>query len=77
MILFGRKLAEVESRLFDNLKKTKNAFPEETNQLEVGLALMKDLTQITGEAVKEYPKKPNLFTNHNLFARDRQLLLNA
>lgn len=38
---------------------------------------MRDLTQITKEASKDYPKKPNLFTNHNLFARNRQLLLNA
>ena len=77
MTLFGVKLADVESRLFENLKMTKGVFPEETLHLEVGLALMRDLTQITEEAVKEYPKKPNLFTNHNLFARNRQLLLNA
>lgn len=77
LFLFGSNLTEVENRLFENLKKTKAVFPEETQHLEVGLALMRDLTQITKEAIKEYPRKPNLFTNHNLFARNRQLLLNA
>ena len=45
--------------------------------IELGLALMRDITQITEEASKEYPKKPNLYANHNLFSRNRQLLLNA
>ncbi len=38
---------------------------------------MRNLTNVTQEAVKEYQKKPNLYTNHNLFSRNRQLLLNA
>jgi len=75
--LFGLKLAQVENRLFDNIKKTKSAFPEETRIMEFGLALMRDLTQVTQDAVNDYKKKPNLFANHNLFARNRQLLLNA
>jgi len=77
MVLFGSKLSEVESRLLDNVKKTKSVFPEETQEIEFGLALMRDLTQITQDAVKEYRIKPNLYANHNLFARNRQLLLNA
>jgi hypothetical protein len=75
--LFGSNLTEVEARLFENLKKTKAVFPEETQRIEWGLALMRDLTQITEDAVKDYQTKPNLFTNHNLFSRNRQLLLNA
>ena len=77
LALFGSNLTIVESRLFENLKETKVVFPEETQRIEWGLALMRDLTQITKEASKDYPKKPNLFANHNLFARNRQLLLNA
>jgi hypothetical protein len=45
--------------------------------MEFGLALMRDLTQVTQDAVNDYKKKPNLFVNHSLFARNRQLLLNA
>jgi len=77
LTLFGLKLSEVESRLFDNMKKTKSVFPEETQRIEFGLALMRDLTQITQDAVHDYRRRPNLLTNHNLFARNRQLLLNA
>jgi len=77
MTLFGLELSEVENRLFNNIKKTKSTFPEETQIIEFGLALMRDLTQITQDAVNDYKTKPNLFANHNLFARNRQLLLNA
>ncbi|MGD8544036.1 MAG: hypothetical protein PVG48_02840 [Candidatus Bathyarchaeota archaeon] len=77
MILFGKTLSEVECRLFDNIKKTKSIFPEETQRIEFGLVLMRDLTQCTQDAVNDYKAKPNLFANHNLFARNRQLLLNA
>lgn len=77
MILFGAELSEVETRLLDNITKTKSIFPEETQRIEFGLALMKDLTEVTHDAVKDYRTKPNLFANHSLFARNRQLLLNA
>jgi hypothetical protein len=77
MILFGSKLQIVELRIIDNLRKTKEVFPEETGHIEVGLELMGNLTTVTKEASKEYPNKPNLFANHNLFARNRQLSLNA
>lgn len=77
MILFGSKLSEVESRLFDNMEKTKSIFPEETQRIEFGLVLMRDLTQVTEDAVNDYRTRPNLYANHNLFARNRQLLLNA
>jgi hypothetical protein len=77
MGLFGFKLAKVESRLLDNIKKTKSIFPEETQRIEFGVALMRDLTGVTQDAVNDYKTKPNLFANHNLFARNRQLLLNA
>jgi hypothetical protein len=75
--LFGSKLTEVESRLFENIRNTKTVFPEETRRIEMGLALMRDITRITNDAIKDYQTKPNLFANHNLFARNRQLLLNA
>lgn len=77
MVLFGLKLSEVESRLFRNIKKTKSIFPEETQRIEFGLALMRDLTEVTQNAVNDYKTKPDLFASHNLFARNRQLLLNA
>ncbi len=38
---------------------------------------MRNLTKVAHKAVSEYPIKPNLYTNHNLFSRNRQLLLNA
>jgi len=77
MVLFGLKLSEIETRLLENIKKTKSIFPEEIQRIEFGLALMRDLTQVTQDAVKDYKTKPNLYANHNLFARNRQLLLNA
>ena len=77
MSLFGSDITEVENRLFENMKKTKAVFPEEIRRIEWGLALMRDLTQITKDAIKDYQTKPNLFTNHNLYSRNRQLLLNA
>jgi hypothetical protein len=77
VILFGSKLAVIESRLIENIQKTKEVFPEEIQRIEFGLALMRDVTQVTQYAVKDYGTKPDLVTNHNLFARNRQLLLNA
>jgi hypothetical protein len=77
MAIFGFNLSKVESRLFENMKKTKSVFPEETQHIEFGLALMWNLTQVTQEAVNDYKAKPNLYANLNLFGRNRQLLLNA
>jgi hypothetical protein len=77
MTLFGANLAEVEARLMENQKKTKEDFPEETLTIEFGLALLRDLTLISKDTLKDYQTKPNLFTNLNLFARNRQLLLNG
>lgn len=77
MVLFGLKLSEIETRLLENIKKTKSVFPEETQRIEFGLALMRDITQITQDAVNDYKTKPNMYANHNLFARNRQLLVNA
>jgi hypothetical protein len=77
MTLFGLKLVDVESCLSDNIKITKATFPEEIQLMEFGLALMRDLTQVTQDVVSEYKIRPNLFANHNLFARNRQLGLNA
>jgi len=76
-MLFSATLSEVDKRLIDNLKTTKSVFPEEIAQIESGLALMFKLTTISKDVCKEYPSNPNLFTNHNLFARNRQLLLHA
>jgi hypothetical protein len=77
MTLFSSTLSEVETQLFQNLKKTKAVFPEETRRIEWGLELMRDLTIITKNALTDYPDKPNFLANHNLFARNRQLFLNA
>jgi hypothetical protein len=76
MPLFGLKLSEVERHLFGNVKKTKSAFPDVTLTMEYGLALMFDLTEDVDEAVRN-SAGPNLYANRNLFARNRQLLLNA
>lgn len=77
MIPFGEKLSEIESKLLENAKKTKTVFPEETQMIETGLELMIKLTQFMNESVGVIWKRPNLVTNINLFARNRQLLLNA
>jgi len=77
MRLFGSNLEVIEARLQENLRKTKGVFPEETHQLEYGLELLRNLNKEFQETVNEYPKKPYLYTNHNLFSRNRQLLLNA
>jgi len=77
MPLFGTKLSDIESRLFENAKKNRAVFPEEIKQIETGLRLLRGLTKITKEASKDYPNKPNYSANHELFARNRELLLNA
>jgi len=77
MHLLGTKLSDVESRLVKNAEKNRAVFPEEILQIESGLILLRDLTKITKEASKEYPNKPNYYANHELFARNRQLLLSA
>ena len=77
MILFSSKLSEVENRLLSNIKKTKVAFSEETQLVESGLILMRDMAHGTQDTVRDYEKNPNLLTNHNLFERNRELLLNA
>ena len=77
MILFGLKLSKVEDRLPANVKRTKSAFPEETQMMEFGLALLLDLTPILKDAEKDYGKKPGMLANCNLFARNIQLLPNA
>lgn len=77
MILFSSKLSEVENRLLSNIKKTSFAFSEETQLVESGLTLMRDIAHGTQDSVRDYKKNPNFLTNHNLFARNRELLLNA
>jgi len=77
MPLFGAKLSDIESRILENIKKNKAIFPDEIEQIENGLLLIRKLTQITEEASKQYQDKPNFSTNHEIFARNRQLLLIA
>jgi hypothetical protein len=77
MSLFNAGLSKVEERVRENLQITKQIFPEEIQHIEYGLALLWDLTQPTNDAEKDFPRKPNLLTNRNLFGRNRQLLLNA
>ncbi len=76
MSLFGVKLSEVERHFLGNVKKTKSVFPDETVAIEYGLALMLGLTSDLNDAVRKN-KEPNLYANRSLFARNRQLLLNA
>jgi hypothetical protein len=76
-LLFSAILAVADNRLYDNLKTTKSVFPEETTLIESGLDLMYKLTAISVDTCKEYPDNPNFYANHNLFARNRQLLLQA
>lgn len=77
LLIFGKRLSEVESKLLSNINKTKKAFPEETSTMEFGLELMSYLTKLTQEAVNDFRTNPNYPANLNLFARNRQLLLNA
>jgi hypothetical protein len=77
MTFFGFKLTDLESILFKNTKKTKSIFPDETQLIEFGLELMIRLTQITKDHIEDFWNEPNLVANYNLFARNRQLLLNA
>lgn len=74
--VFGLKLSEIERHFLGNVKKTKSVFPDETTAIERGLALMFDLTADLNDAVRKN-KEPNLYANRSLFARNRQLLLNA
>lgn len=77
LILFSRHLSEIESRLIENINKTKAVFKDEIKVIEDGLVLMRNLTRVSAKAVTDYKREPNLFTNHNLFARNRELLLNS
>jgi hypothetical protein len=60
MSIFGQSLKEVNKQLFANLKKTKAAFPDESQLIEFGLGLMQKVTEVTKDASKEYPERPNL-----------------
>ena len=77
MVLFTKRLSEIESRLLENTKKTSFVFSDEMRVIEEGLLLMTELTKVSAIAISDYKRKPHLFTNHNLFARNRELLLNC
>jgi len=77
MSIFSSELSKVEERIVQNSFKTKQIFPEETRLIEFGLRLLWQLTEVTNDAKKGFPTKPNLLANVNLFGRNRQLLLNA
>ena len=76
-MLFGAILAEADNRLYNNLKTTKSVFPDEIKAIESGLDLMYKLTSISTDVCTDYPDNPNFYANHNLFVRNRQLLLQA
>lgn len=76
MTLFGLRLSKLENHIYANIKKTKSTFPEETALMEYGLDLMFNITRDINGALKNN-EKPQLYANGNLFARNRQLLLNA
>jgi hypothetical protein len=77
MVLSSKRFSEVKENIAKNCVKTKQVFPEETQHIENGLALLWEVTQSANDAEKEFSKKPNLLANRNLFGRNRQLLLNA
>lgn len=77
MVLFTKHLSEIESRLLQNIKKTSFVFSDEMTVIEDGLLLMTELTEVSAIAISDYRRNPHLFTNHNLFARNRELLLNC
>jgi len=77
MTIFGSNLLQIEKRMLENSTKTKKVFPDETKLIEFGLKLMWDLTEVTLKAQTDVPKNPNLYTNMNLFGRNRQLLTYA
>jgi hypothetical protein len=76
MTFLGFRLSKLEKHVCANMKETTSAFPEEIALMEYGLDLMFKLTHDINEALKNR-EKPQLHTNANLFARNRQLLLNA
>jgi hypothetical protein len=77
MVLFTKRLSGIESRLLENIKKSTFVFSDEIVVIEKGLLLMVELTKISATAISDYKISPHLFTNHNLFARNRELLLNC
>jgi hypothetical protein len=77
MNIFGSQLNIVERSMLKNSTNTKRIFPEETQLIEFGLALMWDLTQVTRNAKKDFSTKPNFYANTNLFGRNRELMLYA
>jgi hypothetical protein len=72
----GPKLSGLERQFSENADKTKAVFAEETTTIESGLALMFKLTAELNETLRK-KNDPNLLANRNLFARNRQLLLEA
>jgi hypothetical protein len=77
MVLFTKNLSEIEARLMENIKKSRFVFSDEITVIEKGLLLMKELTKVSAIAISDYERNPHLFSNHNLFARNRELLLNC
>lgn len=77
MVLFTKRLSEIEYGLLKNVKRSLFVFPDETMTIEEGLLLMIEMTKVSATAISDYKTKPHLFTNHNLFARNRELLLNC
>lgn len=77
MSLFGQKLRVMEGCFLINASNTKKVFPEETELIEFGLALMWNSNSVINQAKEDFETSPNLYANTNLFGRNRELLLNA
>lgn len=54
--------------------RTEDIFPEETRLIRASTNLMRRMTRVSKDAVKEFSKKRNLQAIINLFARNRELV---
>lgn len=61
----------VNMRIID---RTKKVFPEETTLMLASTNLMRRVTSVSKEAIKEFSEEPNLSAVMNLFARNRSLV---
>jgi hypothetical protein len=56
------------------MKRTEYVFPEETKLILAGTNLMRRITSVSKDAIKEFPSNPSLSAIMNLFARNRELV---
>ena len=56
------------------IRRTEGIFPEETRLIRASTNLMRRMTRVSKDAVKEFSKKRDLQAIMNLFARNRELV---